>query len=205
MFEKVLAAVFVATAITAATAAETPAGRATCTPQSKGSACAIRWDFVQAPRGYYQVEYLDENSLVWRAFGRPYSAFHARSEPVQPERLYRVRACDDEAMTRRCVGSTVQWAIARPKSNQIPEVLVDGNGVEMNVVKSAPNDVQIAQYNVYRLVQLLDRIPDLSGFPPMTKPRATNETSVSLDDDYLILSGIYENYSERRQRAIRKD
>ena len=180
-------------------------GKADCAPQSRGFACEIRWDFTQAPRGFYQVEFLDETSRSWRALGRPYGAFHTRSGPVRPARLYRVRGCDDEFMTRNCVESSVQWAIARPAADRIPEFLVDGNGVEMHIVKSAPAGVQIAQYNVYRLVQLLDRIPDLSKLPPMTKPTATAVSGLGHEEDFLILSGIYENYSERRQRAIRTD
>jgi hypothetical protein len=189
----------------AATGTEDTIGKADCVSQSRGSACEIQWDFTRAPRGFYQVEFLDEGSLSWRALGRPYNAFHTRSESVKPARLYRVRGCDDEAMTSRCVASTVQWAIARPKTDKIPEVLVDGNGVEMHVVKSAPSEVQIAQYNVYRLVQLLGRIPDLSKFPPMTKPQPPNGPVFGRHDDYAILSGIYENYNERRQRALQMD
>jgi hypothetical protein len=205
MFKTLLTAAFCVTAITTSMADDNPVGRAFCAPHQKSSACAIQWDFVAAPRGFYQVEYLDEHSLTWRTSGSPYSAFHSRSQPVQPERLYRVRGCDDEAMSRHCVASTVQWAIARPKTDEIPQVLVDGNGHEMYVVKSAPKEVQIAQYNVYRLVQLLDRIPDLSQLPPMTKPQVPNGPVAGYNEDYNILSGIYENYSERRRQAIHVD
>ena len=62
-----------------------------------------------------------------------------------------------------------------------------------------------AVYNVYRLVQLLDRIPDPSKLPPMTKPTPTAMSGLNHEEDYLILSGIYENYRERRQRAIHSD
>ena len=176
---------------------------AECVPRYNGSGCSIRWDFTHSPRAYVQVEYLDEHSLQWRAVGQPYEALHTRSEPVQAARLYRVRGCDDAAVKRNCATSTVQWAIARPATKDIPDFLVDGNGVEMHVAKSAPEFVQIAQYNVYRLVQLLDRIPDLSKLPPMTRPRVADATPAGMSDDDQILLGIYENYTERRTRALR--
>jgi hypothetical protein len=98
--------------------------------------------------------------------------------------------------------STVQWAIARPATEDIPDFLVDGNGVEMHIAKNAPESVQLAQYNVYRLVQLLDRIPDLSRLPPMTKPQLAGTALAGAGSDEQILTGIYENYTERRNRAL---
>jgi hypothetical protein len=97
----------------------------------------------------------------------------------------------------------VQWAIVRPAMEDIPDYLVDGNGVEMHIAKNAPESVQRAQYNVYRLVQLLDRIPDLSRLPPMTPPRMPGAPLAEASDDDQIVIGIYENYAERRRQAIR--
>lgn len=186
-------------------AAEPTAGKLECAPKTTSSGCILRWDFVRAPRGFYQVEYLDENSLDWHAMGRPYDSFQTHSQPVPAARLYRVRGCDDEMMVRSCVSSSVQWAISRPAADEIPEFLVDGNGVEMHILKNAPESVQVAQYNVYRLVQLLDRIPDISKLPPMTEPRAYGGTGAGRSDDYQILKGIYENYRERHRQATRID
>ena len=180
-------------------AADNADATADCVPQANESGCSIEWDFTRSPRAYFQVEYLDENSLQWRATGRPYDALRTRSEPVEGARLYRVRGCDDAAVQRNCTLSTVQWAIARPPIEDIPDYLVDGNGVEMHVAKNAPESVQVAQYNVYRLVQLLDRIPDLSRLPPMTPPGMAGTS-----DDDPIVTGIYENYTERRRQALQQ-
>jgi hypothetical protein len=205
MFKYLLAALVCTVPAAVLAAAEFSPGTVECVPQSNGSACSIQWDFVQAPRAFYQVEYLDENSLKWRALGRPYGSFHTRSEPVPAARLYRVRGCDDESVQRNCVSSKVHWAILRPPVDEIPDYLVDGSGVEMHIAKSAPVDVQIAQYNVYRLIQLLDRVPDMSRLPPMTRPRAGRVSVAGQGDDYQILAGIYENYSARREQAISDD
>ena len=183
--------------------ADVAASTVECVARSGESGCSIQWDFTRSPRAYFQVEYLDENSLQWRALGQPYDALHTRSEPVQAARLYRVRGCDDAAARLNCTLSTVQWAIARPATEDIPDFLVDGNGVEMHIAKNAPASVQVAQYNVYRLVQLLDRIPDLSKLPPMTEPRMAGTGLVEVGSDEQILTGIYENYTERRNRALR--
>jgi hypothetical protein len=180
-------------------AADNADATADCVPQANESGCSIEWDFTRSPRAYFQVEYLDENSLQWRATGRPYDALRTRSEPVEGARLYRVRGCDDAAVQTNCTSSTVQWAIARPPIEDIPDYLVDGNGVEMHVAKNAPESVQVAQYNVYRLVQLLDRIPDLSRLPPMTPPGMAGTS-----DDDPIVTGIYENYTERRRQALQQ-
>lgn len=184
-------------------AADVAEGSAECVAHSKGAGCSIQWDFTRSPRAYVQVEYLDENSLQWRALGQPYDAVHTRSEPVPAARLYRVRGCEDAAVKRNCALSTVQWAIARPPMDEIPDYLVDGNGVEMHIAKSAPEAVQIAQYNVYRLIQLLDRISDTSRLPPMTRPGFNGASTEANSDDEQILRGIYENYTERRLRKPR--
>jgi hypothetical protein len=186
-------------------AADVAQASAECVPQSNGPDCSIRWDFTGSPRAYFQVEYLDENSLKWRTVGQPYDALRTRSEPVQAARLYRVRGCDDATVKRNCTWSTVQWAIAHPDTEDIPDYLLDGNGVEMHIAKNAPDNVQIAQYNVYRLVQLLDRVPDPSSLPPMTRPQSGHASADSMSDDEQILLGIYENYTERRRQAQRGD
>jgi hypothetical protein len=183
-------------------AADNADATADCVPQANESGCSIEWDFTRSPRAYFRVEYLDENSLQWRATGQPYDALRTRSEPVEGARLYRVRGCDDAALQRNCVLSTVQWAIARPAVEDIPGYLVDGNGVEMHIAKNAPESVQLAQYNVYRLVQLLDRIPELSRLPPMTPPRTGGTPLAEASDDDPIVTGIYENYTERRRQAL---
>ena len=186
-------------------AAEVVTGAAECVAPSNGAGCSIQWDFTRSPRAYVQVEYLDENSLQWRAAGQPYDALRTSSDPVQGARLYRVRGCDDATVQRNCTVSTVLWAIARPAKADIPDYLVDGNGVEMHISKNAPENVQIAQYNVYRLVQLLDHIPDLSRLPPMTPPRTAGTALAEASDDDPIVTGIYENYTERRRQALRAD
>lgn len=186
-------------------AADVAQSSAECAPQSNGQGCSIRWDFTSSPRAYFQVEYLDENSLKWRTVGQPYDALRTRSEPVQAARLYRVRGCDDATVKRNCTWSTVQWAIAHPDLEDIPDYLLDGNGVEMHIAKNAPDNVQIAQYNVYRLVQLLDRVTDASSLPPMTRPQGDHASADSMSDDEQILLGIYENYTERRRQAQRTD
>lgn len=206
MFKRKLITVLLFVAIGAEiTAAEFSPASAECVPHANGSACSIQWDFVQAPRAFYQVEYLDENSLKWRALGQPYESVHTRSKPVPAARLYRVRGCDDHAVRRNCVSSTVHWAIVRPVAEEIPDFVVDGYGVEMHIAKDAPMAIQLAQYNVYRLVQLLDRVPDLSRLPPMTKPEAEQLSATGRIDDYQILAGVYANYSERRNKAARDD
>ncbi len=186
-------------------AADVADATAECVPQANESGCSIEWDFTRSPRAYFRVEYLDENSWQWRATGQAYDALRTRSEPVEDAKLYRVRGCDDAALQRNCILSTVQWAIARPAVADIPGYLVDGNGVEMHIAKNAPESVQLAQYNVYRLVQLLDRIPDLSRLPPMTPPRTAGTPLANARDDDQIVTGIYENYTERRRQAIRAD
>jgi hypothetical protein len=186
-------------------AAEVEQNSAECIPQGNAPGCSIQWDFSRSPRAHFQVEYLDENSLQWRATGRAYDALRTRSEPVQPARLYRVRGCDDAAVKRNCTWSTVQWAIARPATEDIPDYLVDGNGVEMHIAKNAPENVRLAQYNVYRLVQLLDRVPDPSSLPPMTRPRIADTSADGMSDDEEILLGVYENYTERRAQAQRSE
>ena len=104
-------------------------------------------------------------------------------------------------MKRNCAGSSVQWAISWPAPEEMPDYLVDGYGTRMQIVKSAPYDVQVAQYNVYRLVQLLDRIPDVSKLPPMTEPNDLLSDGTDAEAAMAILAGIYVNYSERRRRA----
>jgi hypothetical protein len=205
MNTKLLLIIVCVVAAAHAMAAEQVPGRAECAPKSGASVCALQWDFALAPRGFYQVEYLNENSLKWQAVGQPYSALHKNSGPVPVARLYRVRGCDDEAMHRNCVHSTVHWAVSRPAVDDIPDFLVDGYGIEMHVLKGAPASVQIAQYNVYRLIQLLDRIPDLSKLPPMTAPPAWQGLAAGRDGDLETLTGIYENYRARRQLAMQKD
>jgi hypothetical protein len=181
--------------------ADTVPGQAACVAQENGRGCAIGWDFVRSPRAFYQVEYLDERSLRWKKLGKPYSALHNHSEPVPGARLYRVRGCDDQTMRRNCAGSTVQWAISRPAPEAMPDHLLDGSGTEMQISKSAPYEVQVAQYNVYRLVQLLDRVSDLSELPPMSRPSEVPLWDDQEQTDQQILAGIYENYSERRRQA----
>lgn len=201
MFKMLIAAVAAIAPGAGLNAAEVAESSAECAAQANGPGCTIRWDFSGAPRAYFQVEYLDENSLQWRAAGQAYDALRTRSEPVQPARLYRVRGCDDASVKRNCTWSTVQWAIEHPAMEDIPDYLVDGNGVEMHIAKNAPENVQLAQYNVYRLVQLLDRVPDPSSLPPMTRPRAAHASADEMTDDEQILLGIYENYTERRRQA----
>ena len=205
MFKMLIVAVAAIAPGAGINAADVAQGSAECVPQSNGPGCSIRWDFTGSPRAYFQVEYLDENSLKWRTVGQPYDALRTSSEPVQAARLYRVRGCDDATVQRNCLVSTVMWAIARPTTDDIPDYLVDGNGVEMHIAKNAPEHVQIAQYNVYRLVQLLDRIPDLSRLPPMTPPRTAGTAFADASDDDPIVTGIYENYTERRRQALRAE
>ena len=204
MFKMLIAALAVIAPGAGINAADSgPNATADCAPLANESGCSIEWDFTRSPRAYFRVEYLDENSLQWRAAGQAYDALRTRSEPVRGGRLYRVRGCDDPAVQRNCSFSTVQWAIVRPAMEDIPDYLVDGNGVEMHIAKNAPESVQRAQYNVYRLVQLLDRIPDLSRLPPMTPPRMPGAPLAEASDDDQIVIGIYENYAERRRQAIR--
>lgn len=203
MFKKLIVALAAIAPGVVLNAAETPAATVECVPKAGNAGCSIQWDFLQQPRAYFQVEYLDDSSMQWRAFGRPYDSVRTSSEPVPAARLYRVRGCDDATVRRNCVTSTVQWAIARPTPEEIPDYLVDGNGVEMQIAKNAPETVQIAQYNVYRLVQLLDRIQDLSKLPPMTQPGTGAHSVSGASEDEQILAGIYENYTERRRLAIR--
>ncbi len=202
MFKKLIAALAPIAMGAALNAAEAPPATAECVRQAGSTGCSIRWDFLQQPRAYFQVEYLDDAAMQWRAYGQAYDSVRTSSEPVPAGRLYRVRGCDDATVRRNCLTSTVQWAIARPAPDEIPDYLVDGNGVEMQIVKNAPESVQIAQYNVYRLIQLLDRIPDLSRMPPMTKPGTGSLAVSGPSEDQQILAGIYENYTERRSLAV---
>ena len=202
MFKNTIVALAFIAAGTEINAGEFIAGTAECKREDASSDCSIQWDFAQAPRAYVQVEYLDENSSQWQPSGQPYGPVHTRSKPLPPAKLYRVRGCDDPAVQRNCVSSTVHWAVARPPVEEIPDYLVDGNGVEMHIVKNAPEAVQIAQYNVYRLIQLLDRIPDLSELPPMTKPRTVGTPLGDPGGEEQVLTGIYENYTERRRQSL---
>lgn len=183
-----------------------PVGDLYCDRKTHESDCKLRWDFSQAPRAYVQVQRLDSDSGNWSPVGQPYESVRRKSNRVEGARLYRTIACDDPDVKRNCVSSRVQWAISRPAIDQIPEYLVDGDGVQMHISKDAPEDVQIAQYNVYRLIQLLDRIDDVSSLPPMTEPEVTDSAlspgGTSLSDDDQVLAGVYQNYRERRQRAL---
>lgn len=183
-----------------------PAGDLYCDREAHESACRLRWDFSQAPRAYVQVQELDADSGNWSPVGQPYESMRTKSNRVEGARLYRTIACDDPDIKRNCVSSRVQWAISRPTIDQIPEYLVDGDGIRMHISKGAPEDVQIAQYNVYRLIQLLDRIDDVSSLPPMTEPEVADSAlspgGRSLSDDDKVLAGVYQNYRERRQQAL---
>lgn len=178
-------------------------GVADCDRADHGRACRLGWNFSADPRPYYRVQRLTTEPPEWAnteiLSGDPY----AIGLRVEAGHLYRVVACDDRASTRNCVYSSVQWAIERPTREDMPDYLLDGNGVKMVISKTDDLLSQTDQYNVYRLTQLLDNVTNADLLLPMTKPRISNPYTAVLDesvtDDEMIFTSIYHNYELRRK------
>jgi hypothetical protein len=178
-------------------------GVADCDRSGHGRACMLGWNFSEDPHPHYRVQRLTTRPQQWVntevMSGDPY----ATGDSVEGGYLYRVAACDDRASTKNCSYSTVQWAIERPTQEEIPDYLLDGDGVKMEISKSDDLLSQTDQYNVYRLIQLLDDVDDVHSLPPMTEPRVSNVDTPTLDDsvtdDDMIFASIYHNYEMRRK------
>lgn len=185
---------------------ETPgvSGQATCERTDPAGLCRIAWDFSGSPRTFYWVQQFDTETESWKRIGEPaIEPYGASGETVPGGFLYRVLAGNDQNATEECASSSVCWAPVRPKGvDEIPERIPNGRGQQMIVSKNFGLDDQASQYNVYLLVQLLNRI-DLSRMPPMTKPRALSSDPSTLDltDDELINEGVYVNYEAQRAQA----
>lgn len=178
-------------------------GVADCDRSVHGRACMLGWNFSGDPRPHYRVQRLTTKPQQWVNTEILSSDPYATGRPVEGGNLYRVAACDDKASTRNCIYSSVQWAIERPTREEMPDYLLDGNGVKMVISKTDDLLSQTDQYNVYRLTQLLDEVADVHLLPPMTKPRISNPDTVVLDEsvteDEMIFTSIYHNYEMRRK------
>ncbi len=178
-------------------------GVADCDRNFHGRACMLGWNFSGDPRPHYRVQRLNTKPQEWINTEILNDDPYANGAPVDGGHLYRVAACDDKTATKNCVYSTVQWAIKRPTREEMPDYLLDGNGVKMVISKTDDLLSQTDQYNVYRLTQLLDDVADARSLPPMTKPRVSDQESPALDDsvtdDDMIFASIYHNYQIRRK------
>jgi len=178
-------------------------GVADCDRTDHGRICKLGWNFSGDPRQHYRVQRLTTKPQEWVDTEILNANPYATGIPVDGGYLYRVAACDDKAAIKNCVYSTVQWAIARPTPEEMPDYLLDGNGVKMVISKTDDLLSQTDQYNVYRLTQLLDDIADVRLLSPMTKPRVSDVDMPTLDDsvtdDDMIFASIYHNYEIRRK------
>ena len=178
-------------------------GVADCDRTDHGRSCTLGWNFSADPRAHYRVQRLNTKPQEWINTEILDDDPYANGVPVDAGHLYRVAACDDKAATKNCAYSTVQWAIERPTREEMPDYLLDGNGVKMVISKTDDLLSQTDQYNVYRLTQLLDDVADARTLPRMTKPRVSDLDTPTLDDsvtdDDMILASIYHNYQIRRK------
>lgn len=86
----------------------------------------------------------------------------------------------------------------------MPEFLVDSTGARMHISQSGSPEIQLDQYNVYRLVQLLDQVDEVSALPPVTEPQFSPdqyEHSGTPTVDDQIYTSIYYNYRSRQEQA----
>jgi hypothetical protein len=183
-------------------------GQAACDRGAGDGACHIAWNLSATPRAYYRVQQYDAERADWRSLGETSTQAWATSRStVDGGYLYRVQACNDLEATEDCIGTTLTWAPLHPRSvDEIPAEMVDAHGVAMSVSKNADLAVQTAQYNVYRLVELVQRI-DLARMPAMTPPverRPDPNMDSGLTPDDLIHIGVYDNYEGLRAIAARR-
>jgi hypothetical protein len=182
-------------------------GQAACDRAVRNGTCKIAWNMTATPRGYYWIQQYDTERAGWRTIGEPSTQAWATSKAAVPAGfLYRVQACNDLEGTDDCIGTTLLWAPLHPRSvDEIPAELRDANGIRMTISKDADLAMQTAQYNVYSLVQVAQRI-DLATMPAMTPPPErypdpSTDSGLSADD--LIHAGVYENYESLRALAGR--
>jgi len=202
--------IILCTLLAAPAMAEPPeaSGQAACDRAVRDGACHIAWNLSATPRAYYWVQQYDSERTEWRSLGEPSTqAWTTSKAAVAGGHLYRVHACNDFEATDDCIGTTLIWAPLHPRSvDEIPAEMVDAHGVTMTVSKNADLALQTAQYNVYSLVQVVQRI-DLTTMPAMTPPaerRPDPSTDSGLTPDDLIHVGVYDNYEGLRAIAARR-
>jgi len=182
-------------------------GQATCDHVGQDGGYHVAWNLSSTPRSYYWVQQYIPAMQSWRRLGNPVTTPYATSEAaVDQGSFYRVYACNDLDGTQECTSTTLCWVPVRPRSaDQIPASMPDGHGQQMVVAKETDLETQTQQYNVYRLVQIVNGI-DLRTMPPMTPPKERSpdpSTESGLTPDDLIHLGVYENYEALRALAIK--
>lgn len=147
--------------------AQTGHAEANCSNLDVGpEKCELSWDMSSSSRTNYKVQALDSLELVWIDLAQASNVKDVGRKHVDSEALYRVLACDDRAFQLNCISSYTAWAPSLIRTDEIPRKMqmleADGNIATVSVAKTADRYVQLTQYNVYLITDLVNRAEQAS-------------------------------------------
>jgi hypothetical protein len=117
-------------------------------------------------------------------------------DPVEPGKLYRVRSCNDPAVSTTCIDSTVVWAPLRPPVEDLPPAIVAEDGTIFGIFKDSSYVYQLSQLNDIVMRTMFENV-DMMRMPAMTAPvRRWEAKGFQAFDN--VLNNIYDHYEAMR-------
>jgi len=167
------------------------------TDESHNTKCTLQYDLSDNPRRFYLLHVLDNELLAWvpaKESENPEGEFN-----VEPEALYRVQACDNQAFSLNCVTSSAAWAPSLRPIGEIPTSMeisdIDGSSMTASFVETDSRYLLLSQYNVYVVVDLVARVSaiDIGILPEMLPPVESYESD-HRTLDHQIIHSVQSNY-----------
>jgi hypothetical protein len=175
-------------------------GVLSCVAILKGFGCELQWNFDGTNKQDFKPQMWDPENLEWRNLDESPSLnpLGVRLGEVEPGRIYRVQACNDDG----CESSTALWTPDWTDPAEMPdEVIVHFPSEPMTLSISkmrsdgAPNPVRgvMAQYNMYLVLE------QASGFltadaemPPLNEPVMAGVAPVTVEE--MVQYNAHKNY-----------
>lgn len=178
---------------------------ATCGTMKILDQCRIAWSFSSRAESYFSVQQFNPLDANWRTIAAlPLSTSNQGTleTPVEGGYLYRVLACDDDAATTNCSGSTMVWVpFVQPESqvhlipSRVPMAKWEAeSGMPLYATVDKQNGWlgQVIQYNVYQMMNAIARanIADLPDMTPV-KDMRLEEPSDPIEQVQFNVYSVY--------------